>query len=75
MIRIIKHRELYLAILRYRRIPATQRTNKDYNNLVDLAVKAGLIPEANRYRTSAHGRLRAAIEYDDSLLRYCNEDR
>lgn len=75
MNRIIKHKELYLAILKYRKIPYTQRTRADYNRLVDLSIKAGLIPECNRYEPSTHGRLKAAITYDDNLIRYCNADR
>ncbi len=75
MIRIIKHKELYLAILRYRKIPYLERTNADYNKLVDLSIKAGLINERNRYQPNTHGRLKDAITYDDNLLRYCNADR
>lgn len=75
MMRAIRHKELYLAILKYRKIPYTQRTNADYNKLVDLSIKAGLIPECNRYQQSTHSRLKAAITYDDNLFRYCNADR
>ncbi len=44
---------------------------EEYDKLVDLSIKCGLIPEENRHEYSTHGSLEAAIIYLDDRQKYC----
>ena len=48
--------------------------NKEvYDKVVDACIKAGRIPECNRYEYSTHNGLSAAIAYISDRIRYCTD--
>lgn len=71
-----KHRELYNTITEFSSKYGYHKFNDDENHreymqLVDMCINAGLIPQANRNEFSTHGRLETAIIYADNRIRFC----
>lgn len=71
-----KHRELYSTITEFSSKYGYHKLNdgenhREYMQLVDICINAGLIPQANRNEFSTHGRLEAAIIYADNRIRFC----
>ena len=44
----------------------------EFKKLVDMSIKAGKIPEANRNEPSTWGCLQAAVTYYDNRIKFCN---
>lgn len=70
--------EIYNAITEFSNKYGYHRFNddknhKEYMNLVDMCINAGMIPKENRNEFSTHGRLETAIIYIDNRIRFCED--
>ena len=73
---MIRHKELYNAITTFANNYGSRKFNdcenmKEYNNLVDLCIKCGTIPECNRKEYSTHSALNSAIVYVSNRELFC----
>lgn len=73
---MIRHKELYNAITTFANKYGSRKFNdcenmKEYNNLVDLCIKCGTIPECNRKEYSTHSALNSAIVYVSNRELFC----
>lgn len=75
----MRHRHLYNAITNFVNKYGYHKFNNDENHaeymrLVDMSIECGLIPKVNRNEFSTHGRLNAAICYEDNRYRFCDSE-
>lgn len=71
------NKQLYDAITEFSNKFGAHRFNDDKNHdeymkLVDMCIECGKIHECNRQEFSTHGRLDAAIIYEDNRHMFCN---
>ena len=76
---MMKNGELYDAITNFSNKYGCHKFNDDENHaeymkLVDMSIECGLMPKVNRKEFSTHGRLNAAIYYEDNRYRFCNSE-